>query len=273
MFNNNLVKVLNLSAKETSVLNLLEIKTNQTIADISKETKISRMTIYPILNSLKERNLIDYHRKGARKFWNLESKDKLGEMFSNISHLFIPSGKTKVVSGASGFTIIKGLDNLQEIWKNTTKLFKGSRILGIQSTASIKDVLTKTSFKETWEPVNKAIIDKGLIVEGLIREDYYTSTYLDLYKDDKEKQKTFLKSFIGRATDMVFVKNDFLNSSTDLMIFDNTAFLVNWKDEVAVEIKNQDMLEFLKEMFHLARGYGKKVDQNEYLKKLLAEIN
>ena len=145
--------------------------------------------------------------------------------------------------------------------------------MGIQSTTSIKDVLTKTSFKETWEPINKAIIDKGLIVEGLIREDYYTSTYLDLYKDDKEKQKTFLKSFIGRATDMVFVKNDFLNSSTDLMIFDNTAFLVNWKDEVAVEIKNQDMLEFLKEMFHLARGYGKKVDQNEYLKKLLAEIN
>lgn len=109
-------------------------------------------------------------------------------------------------------------------------------------------------------------------MEGLIREDYMDA-YLAFYKDNKIVQKNILKSFIGRSTDMTYVKNNILNSSMDLMIFNKTVVFMSWKDEIAIKIKNENIIQFMKEIFYLIKEDGKKIDQNEYYRKLLSIIS
>jgi hypothetical protein len=83
-----------------------------------------------------------------------------------------------------------------------------------------------------------------------------------------------LESFLGRGTDMTFMPNQyFKDAESELIILPNVAYLSDWKNEVSIEIRNPAMLLFLKELYDLAKGYGRKVNQEEYIKDLIANLD
>jgi hypothetical protein len=270
MFNHDFASLLALSKKERAVLEILNEDPLLKVASISRDTKISRMTLYPILQSLKNRRLVEYKRVGKRKFWTLTNKQLISDILWDCIQNFDERKNIQIRSGDSGFSIIRGTKNLINIWERAVDIYKENRIYGIQPTASLVSILSKVNWQEIMSPINNAILKKGLIVEGLTREDYI-NTYINHFKGDKDFQVKILKSLLGRKTDMALVSNEYLNYPVDFMMFENKGFIINWKDEVAIEIDNTDMLGFLKELFDLARGYGKHVDQNAYVSKLLTE--
>lgn len=265
------IEVLKLNNHEQKVLSVLPIQAGVNVSDIARDSKVARMSVYLALNSLKSRGLVDYDRKGKRRFWKkLSDKDISKLIESSARQIYENKEKIEITHGENtGFTVLKGLQNLFTIFERIAQGHKGERLLAIQPTVSMKNVVQKFPWS-TLKPIQDAIRENKIIVEGLLREDYYP-TFLSLLKNPEEKKEA-IQSFIGRLTDMVFVSNEYLNSETELMMFRDVAFLVNWKDEVALEIKNKEMLSFMKESFELARGYGKKVNQNEYLKQLEQRI-
>ena len=272
MFNEQMIQLIGLSKNETKVLNILGKVENISIAHLSQEAKIPRMTTYLTLNSLKGRGLANYNHLGKRKYWKAEDKQNISKLlWNNLQNFNNTKDTTTIETNDSGFSIIQNMENLWHIWEQAIKTEKGSRIYGIQPTESLKEILTKINLEKNITPINKAISDKKLIIEGLLREDYIPS-YLKYFENNKKKQRQILTDLQNRSSDMVYVNNQYLNSPVDFMMFKNKAFLINWKSEVALEIRNHDMLNFLKELFDLARGYGKKVDQSAYIKELLGNI-
>jgi predicted transcriptional regulator len=264
--------LLGLSGHEEKVLISLPTEDGLNVSDIARTSKTPRMSVYLALHSLKKRGLADYDRKGKRRLWKKLSNQAFSELMINTAKsIYDNKERVEIKHGENnGFVILKGLNNLFTIFERIAAGHKGERLIGIQPTSSMTHVVKKLSWK-TIKPIQDAIRDNKIIVQGLVREDYYP-TFVSLLKS-KEEKKEAIKSFIGRLTDMVLVSNQYLNSETELMMFKDVAFLVNWKDEVAIEIKNKEMLNFMLEFFELARGYGKKINQNEYLRELETRIS
>lgn len=255
MFNEQFTRLLSLSKNEIKVLKILKKESGLNVASLHNKTNVPRMTVYLALSSLKKRGPIEYNRIGKRKYWKIVDKE------TTSTTLF----------GKSDFSIIENLENLWGIWSEAINTHKGSRIYGIQPTESLKEILSKSSLEERITPINKLITKNKLIIEGLIKEDYIP-TYLKYFKGDKNKQRKVLQDLQDRSADMVYIDNRYFNNPVDFMMFNNKAFLINWRTETALEIRNMDMLLFLKELFDMARGYGKKVDQGGYIREQLKNL-
>jgi DNA-binding transcriptional ArsR family regulator len=247
---------------KNEILLLSSISTKaKNISQIARETGISRTTLYTSLRNLLGRKIIESRQSGRSVLWTINEDFSLNN----------ESKATKNIDAPAGFKVLKGIKELTKIWDKISLANKNNeRVLGIQPTRSMINTISKMNPKELLD-INNSILKNKVIIEGLLREDYYEKL-IGYYKGDVGKQKDILKSFMGRATDMILVGNEYLNSDADLIILKDSAILQNWKTEEAIEIKNKDMIELLKELFDLARGYGRKVDQNEYLNGLYRKL-
>ncbi len=263
-----LADILQLSPKERGILKILSKQEQMLISDISKKADIPRMTLYPLLNKLKERGLISYKRSGKRKFWHVELPEKIAQTFTHLASS-MTSEKVEIRKDATGFIIHRNIKSIYSIFEEVSRLHKGERVKVIQPTFSMLTSLNNLKWQEEIKPINEAIVKNGIVVEGLLQDNYYISLFNTISKVDPERARSHIKSFIGRATDMVFVPKEYLNIDSEFLMFRDKAFIINWKDEVAIEIQNNEIFTFLSELFALARGYGKKIDQNQYLKELL----
>ncbi len=265
------IELLQLSRKEVSILENLDENGNYTVADISRISRLPRMTLYPLLQILRKRGLLDYKRQGKRRYWFSTSPEALGQTLTKLGYDISQNKKLSVsVEDHTGFTLINGKEELFNVWRELAEDNPGERIRAIQPTKSLLSALQNYKPGE-FVPINNAIKENKIVVESLIREDTFPS-YIATHKNNPKVQKEILESFIGRSADAVFTSNKYLNNDSDLMITKDSALLINWQNQVGVKIENKDMVMFLYELFELARGYGKKVDQNEYLRELLSKI-
>ena len=58
----------------------------------------------------------------------------------------------------------------------------------------------------------------------------------------------------------------------ELWLFKSTTLLINWHEEVAIEITNQSMTPFLRDMFEFVKSGGKKIDHNKVMKGVLERV-
>lgn len=86
IINQTTVDLLKLSRREVRVLSFLREKPESQIAEIVRNTKIARMTVYLTLKSLKKRGLIHYLQKGKRKLWHMVSDKRITEIVSNTAN-------------------------------------------------------------------------------------------------------------------------------------------------------------------------------------------
>ncbi len=272
IINQTTVDLLRLSNREVKVLAFLKQYPQSQIADIAKNTKIARMTVYLNLKSLKKRGLIHYNRKGQRKLWHIISDKLIAEIVTNVAVTLSNSHEMRVSVNDSGFAVVHGIEGLYKMWKHILDLPANSRVYGIKPTSSMKHTLSKLEWQKI-RVIQEQILAKPIIIDGVLTEDYY-EYIADFYKSDRELQKKVLESYLGRATDMTFVSKEYFKlAESELILLSDIAFISDWKNEVAIEIRNPIMLNFLRELYDFAKDYGKKVDQNAYIKGLLERLS
>ncbi len=271
--NQTIIDLLSLTKNEVRVFTFLKKYPESQISDVSKEAKIARMTLYPVMESLKRRGLIFAKRKGKRQFWSAADDKEISAAVVNVASALTDSKEIRVNVNESDFTIFHGREALYKVWSRLLDEAPNTRVQTIQPTASIKHSLEKLPWNEKIKKLQENILNKPIIIEGVLPEDYYSSI-AGFYAHDKNLQKTVLESFLGRATDMTLIgKEYFKNTESELMILSTVAYLTDWKNEISIEIKNPIMLGFLRKLYELAKGYGKKIDQNTYIKELIAGLD
>jgi Sugar-specific transcriptional regulator TrmB len=263
--------LLGFSHQETKIWQSLQ-KRSSNITELAGITHFPRTTLYTALSSLKRRGLIKTYHKGKSVIVSpIENRD-ISDLLNTSALTFNETGNIRVSNkekDGSGFTVVYGKEVMFKVLERLTQ--KGvKRLYAIQPAQSLLNTIKHFKPGE-FIPINNAIRKNKIIVDAIIREDN-VSTYLNFHKDDRTIQKKIVESFLGRMADTTLVKNEYLNNNADLIFTSQSAFLMNWEQEVGIEIKNRDMIDLLKELFELAKGYGKKIDFNEYMREHLRMI-
>lgn len=71
--------------------------------------------------------------------------------------------------------------------------------------------------------------------------------------------------------DYTVFPDNFFNHETEIWIFKTTTLIINWYEEVAIEITNAHMTKFFKDMFEFVKAGGRKLDHNKAIRELLSK--
>ena len=268
LMDTQLKKLLGFSQHEAKIWKSLETD-SYNISELATLTKFPRTTLYTALASLKKRGFITTHAKGRSVIVSPLPERDMSLLLTQGALSFTKGGNMRIAhkeKNNSGFTVIYGKNAMLKVWESLAER-KTKRVYAIQPSRSLLNTI-KLFKPGEFIPLNTAIKKNKVIVDAIMREDGLP-TYLNFHKDNPKIQKEILESFAGRMADTTLVKNSYLNNNAELLVTPRSAFLMNWENQVGIEIENKDMIELLKELFELAKGYGKKIDFNEYIKNYL----
>ena len=102
----------------------------------------------------------------------------------------------------------------------------------------------------------------------MLNESAYNA-YKDELKTEPDKNKSVIKSLEGRMADYTIFPNNMFNYDSEIWLFKTTTLIINWHEEVAIEITNANMTGFFQDMFEYVKAGGRKYDHNEAIRKLL----
>lgn len=258
-------------------------KPGKRVAELVKELRLPRMTCHDALMSLKERGLTLEKRIGKEKYYSIIDSDKIVDTVRSLFAVEKTIPKTLAVGSnpeqpessqiiKGEISIFTGLDNCHAVWRKIADLEKGDRLISIQPNSSLQATMDKLGIKSLY-PSNDALNSKGIISEFLVHTTCYEVVY-NLIKREAGHDFAMREfdKFVDRTAEISLIDTKYLTQPTELFFMHNSAYLVNWKDEVAIEIQNKVMRDFLFELYELAKGYGKKINQSAYAREFIAKI-
>lgn len=265
-----IAKILGLHKDEVIILHTLYNKPLR-IADISKETKIPRTSLYYMLPKLKDRKLIIQTKINKKVYWDKNSDEHILNSYKKIIESISNNtiGTTKTISKDSQITILIGASNLESVFFDILKLAPKSRAYGIQPGISLLEVIKKMPLEHII-PFNKKLKQKQIIMEGIVHEKSLDDIEKILNKEDSKK---LFESFGGRAADTAKLPEDFLNTTkAEFYLFDGKVALMNWHEEFGVIIKNKHIYHLFMEMFKSTKYLLQRYDQNEKIARKLVDL-
>jgi predicted DNA-binding transcriptional regulator len=267
------LNILGLTKNEIKVLNCLNELKN--VQDIARLTDLSRTGINHLIKILYRKALIKKVKSGKRVFYVAIDKKTLKKQFQEISEELDLSEKDKKgvrikISKQDEFIIHIGVKEIVPAYQRIFSENRNERIKAIQHHKSWMELLEKVSPTQLID-FNRAIIKNHLILDGMLNESAYAS-YLEEIKNDPDKNKAAVESLSGRMADYAVFPDNMFNYSSEIWLFKNTALIINWAEEIAVEITNENMINFLKDMFEFVKMAGKKIDHNKIIKEVFGKV-
>jgi sugar-specific transcriptional regulator TrmB len=261
-----MILLLGLKAKEVAILRALTGH-ELSIAELSEHSKIARMTLYPLLTRLRARGFIDYRRSGKRRLWGLVPNAQLRARFESAQSELAPhterQGHTVRLSSEYGSELVfhRGVRRILDVVAELIRQEPNGVLKGIQSTSSGYRGLEKSGDAAA-SKINALIKKHKIIVEAVLDESF-------LHAAQKRTSSRWKKSYIGRMANTSIVPDEYLNFNADLFLFSKRALLINWHDEVAIDITNTEILKMLERLFDFMHASGEKVDTNALVREAL----
>jgi hypothetical protein len=165
--------------------------------------------------------------------------------------------------------VLYGTPAIVSIFEKIAQLPKNSRLLALQPDNSVRPALEKNSIADLLR-INSGIKEKALIVEGVVHEKS-VGTILDVL--GKEKGQRLFDSFIGRLEDYTKIPDEFANVESEIYVFANTAYIIDWNKEIAIGIHDKEMVALLYAMFSCVKETGSRYSQNTKMKSYKDAIN
>jgi predicted transcriptional regulator len=265
---NSALKILGLS--ETEILILESLLEYRNVQKIAKHKELSRTGINYVLKNLIKKGLVFKKRVGKRNFYIAVSENELLKILDQTNSEIRGENKKGVkvkISKQDEFVVHVGINEIVPAYERIAFENKNERIRAIQHHKSWLDILKKLS-GEQLANFNRAIIKNHLILDGMLNESAYED-YRKEIKENPEKNKEVIKSLEGRMADYTVFPDNVFNFHSEIWIFNSTTLMINWNEEVAIEITNENMTSFLKDMFEFVKMSGKKIDHNKMLKEII----
>ncbi|MBP9701953.1 MAG: hypothetical protein KBD47_03185 [Candidatus Pacebacteria bacterium] len=271
-WNNKSLSFLNLNETEIDILTSLEqVKTFQ---EVAHTIDIPRTTVAFITKRLIHRNLVLPVKNGKRFRYIAITEEQLrsnllsviGEIESTASER---KGSQVKISKESEFTVYAGIKEIIPAHERIASLNVDQRIYAIQPNKSWINLHKKLSAAELIR-FNESIKKNRIILEGILQENAY-KLYGIFFKKDPKALRAIVESFTGRMADYGTVPERFFDYHAEIWIFKSTVMIINWEEEVAIEIINQNITGFVKDMFEIVKNNSKKIDHNQAMRDILGE--
>ncbi len=264
------LKILSLTDTETSILNTLT--TSKSVQKIAEDSKLSRTGINHALKNLVSKGFVKHESFGKRRLFSaLTLKELSQKMQKALDEIEIANTDKKgakiKISKEDEFIIHVGSKEIIPAYRRIAAENKNERIRAIQHHRSWNELIEKISPGQLVE-FNESIIKNHLIIDGMLNRSAY-SAYREEIKRDPKKHAEAVKSLEGRMADYTVFADEFFNWDAEIWIFKTTTLIINWHEEVAIEITNENMTGFLKDMFEFVKAGGSKLDHNKAMRELL----
>jgi len=267
MSKNESIRALGLNRREEKLFFSLT-ETSQGVANLTRKTRLPRMTVYKILLRLRRRALVQSVCVGKRLAWRRSSDRELFGLYQSLMDTIAVhehgGGKVSVVGTKGGeFVLHRGIKNLRTLYEKFVDSTLGNRFFAIQPNRSLANY--NKIGGETLHKLNAQLKKSGTIAEA-IGQTNIINHYQELLRGQKENAREFFEPLADRPYNVHLVPPEFLAQDAELYIFGNTALITNWTEEVAIEIKNPEVISFLKNFFELLKTVGTKTDLNALIK-------
>lgn len=269
--NEELIKILGIRKTQNKILTaLFEAKT---IPEIVGMTGISRTGVVYELKNLQHKEFVKRIKYGKRYVYIAVSDDEFYGLMQHAIDEFklkdnhIKGARVKT-SHENEFIIHVGLKEILPAYQRIASKNRNTRIRAIQHNRSWSE-LNKKITPEQLIDFNHAIIKNKIILDGMLNEGSYDSYKKEIIQNP-QKHKAIVESLGGRMADYTIFQDTFFNCDSEIWIFKNTALIINWKEEIAVEITNQNITKFLTDMFEFVKMGGKKIDHNKMVERILS---
>jgi sugar-specific transcriptional regulator TrmB len=241
------------------------------VQNIAQESKVSRTGVNHVLKSLIRKGFVEFELVSKRRRYCAISQEQLiTKIKSALDQVDIRAKNKKGVrvkiSQEDEFTIHVGAKEIIPAYRRIASENKNERVRAIQHHRSWNELIKKISPEQLVE-FNEQIKKNHLIVDGMLNRSAYKA-YKEEIKSEPRKNKSAIKSLEGRMADYTVFADEFFNYDAEIWIFKTTTLIINWHEEVAIEIINANMTWFLKDMFEFVKAGGSKLDHNQAMKEL-----
>ena len=266
--------LLGLSSIEKTILFTLE--SPKGLQNIAADSKILRTSVSYNLKNLVKRGLVQQEQVGKRFIYRAISPAELSKNLQKIiDRLQLENLERKGVrvktSKEDEFIIHVGPKEIIPAFTRIATEVKGDRVKAIQHHESFNELLRVTTKKQLIE-FNQAVIRNKIIIDGILNEGAYNSYYKEIISDPKNHLEQ-VKSLEGRMSDYSVFPDNRFEMSSEIWIFKKTSMIINWYEEIAIEITNKRTTDLLREMFEYVKHGSKKIDHNAYMRQLIEKVN
>ncbi len=243
--------MIGLHKNETKVFKKLTLNP-QSVADIVREAKMPRMTVYTNLLRLEKMKLAQEVKSesGKRILWVKKDGTALEEEISHLSQSLIG----RRAGNIKGITHLSGKEEVASALMNLTTRKDGARMYSVQSSKNWQMWLSLMG-KEWVNKHNKAVVAHKLMSLTIHSREAPT---------DIKKDEDITDAYKGRLGNSHAIPEEFLPQGLSLYIFENTILLVDLKHVKAISFTDNGMAEFLIKMFAFMFSKG---EREEFFQK------
>jgi hypothetical protein len=259
--------LLGLTSQDEKVLRCLS---NQKLSAsaLSLETRIPATTLSYQLKQLQKRGWIKKVYVGNKTLWTREQPDIHTEQLEeSLKRLFQDFDRTSSATNQDpGIRYATGVESLLGVYETVSDPHKNHArtCLAITSTVCGDLALVKVHQWGKDHTLHTSNIEgtHSIITHTVLTDEYYTRL--------GEKQgKRWLSSFLGRASDTRIIPEGSLTLPVEILLFNNTIHLLDWREEKMLAIHTPGMVGMFEMMFAAMQITSKKIDQNAHIRSLL----
>lgn len=262
-------KVFGLSDTEMAILASLDQP--RSLQQVAKASSLSRTGIKHAMKRLVAEGFVSPSAKGKRLVYVAIApevfSDKVRKALLEIEQNMSEKRGVQVKTRKDTFSIHVGAKEIIPAYKRIAFENKNERIRAIQHHRSWLELIEKITPKQL-VAFNQAIVKNHLILDGMLNQSAYKA-YQEEIKADPEKHAEAIKSLEGRMADYSVFPDEFFNFDAEIWILKRTTLVINWHEEFAIEIINENMTGFFRDMFEFVKAGAKKLNHERALQESL----
>jgi len=258
-------KLLNLSVKEAKVFLSLR-EGSESVLEIAWDTKVSRPSVYDILQKLKKRGLVQSYILQGKKSWSLASEKELSDTLYETKKAILGfiDGKDEVGGMTDGVvTVHHGKEAVKKAIMGMVANRKHERFLCYTAFSDLIDkgwltVLSPEDINE-W---NRMVKKNGIISELVAEEGWMEKHY-------KVMGDAWAKDYEGGSSSAVYLPEKYFKHSGQIFAFKDVMYLLALTDKMIIEIRHSDIQKMILAMYAFMKERGEAVDVNKRLRELM----
>lgn len=256
-------RLLGLSSKERRVYRSLD-ETPLPVSEIRKETSLPRMTVHYALERLWKRGLLERVKRNKRFLYSRVPWEQLLKQL--LPTQGVPEGGTRIpVSESADIIIHKGWNGIYAMYKRITEENKGQRLHTIQTTFSTKHIFENYSLEQL-DSLHELMKENEIIVEDIVESDFFEPVFSRFGEEDFESA---VNSFLDRLTVTYVLPENYIDFTTDMVIFKDVVVFIDWSKQIAFEVKTDQIVEMCMNFYEILREKAEKTRFGDLAKKYM----
>ena len=253
--------ILGLSKAEEKVL-LALTESPQALFQISTSAKTPRTTTEKALGRFMKRGLAKRTKHKGRWLYQKISHEEILRSLFPVG--IFPSGAFGIpITESHGITVHRGKAALLAVYQKTFTMPASDRLHIVELSPSAQALLKQTTHEEDIVHSRRAS-KSGKVFEMVVDEQFFPTIYEYYQKGFDE----LAKAYTDRPVNVSVIPFGLLHFENDLFIFKSSAYIIDWKNLVAIEIQNKETAQVFMEIFKHLKTLGRQTT----LQKLLEEF-